>query len=399
MAKPLSRKIDSLSSSIAFAVMELARERTARGQEVFSLSAGEPDFETPRSIVAKLEEGARKGYTKYTPVAGLREVREAVCKKLNEENQLSYSFENITLHSGTKHALFVTLQALLDEGDEVIIPAPYWVSYADMVKIAGGKCVIVPTEFTDGFLLSEEALCRAITPRTKAVMINNPLNPTGIIYPKDRLQSIGEICADRGIYILCDEIYERIVYDDSFVSMASLSEEIKEITITLGGLSKSHAMTGWRFGYSAAPEIIAQAIAKVQSHTISHPSSLTQYAALAAYDGSCEREVAQMAAQYKQRRDKMDAMLRKIPKLEYLLPNGAFYFFVNISHYLSDTIPDSVHFASALASQTGVLTIPGGAFGVEGFLRFSYAASMETIVEGMNRFGEFLLKSKNERGR
>lgn len=390
MAKPLSKKVDSISSSIAFAVMELARERKAQNKEVFSLSAGEPDFSTPEPILKKAAEGAGLGYTRYTPVPGLLEVRKSVCAKLEKENGLFYTPDEITLHSGTKHALFVTLQALLDEGDEVIIPAPYWVSYSEMVKIAGGKCVIIQTEEKDDFLLSAKLLKEAITPKTKALMINNPLNPTGAVFSREQLYEIGEICAKEGIYILCDEIYERIVYDVPFTSMATLSEEIKNVTVTLGGLSKSHAMTGWRFGYSAANKEVALAISKIQSHTISHPSSLTQYAALAAYDGSCDQYVEDMVSTYRQRREKMNEILGQIPNIHYTFPEGAFYFFVNVQNYFNETLNSSQKFAAELASKTGVLAIPGSAFGMDGYLRFSYATDLDTIIKGMHAFKVFL---------
>ncbi len=395
MKKPLSNKLDNITPSMTLAITAKAKELKKQGVQVISFGAGEPDFFVHDSVKKAAIEGIEKNYSKYTAVEGLYALREAICKKLKNDNHLIYNPDEIIVSSGAKHTLFTALQVLVSDGDEVIIPEPYWVSYSEMAKIAGGTIKIVETKKENGFVLQADELKSAITSRSKVIMLNNPSNPTGAVYNKDQLQKIAEICLSEGIYILSDEIYDRFIYDDAVhISTATLSDEIKDITVTINGLSKTYAMPGWRVGYAAANKEIISAMSAIQGHCVSHTSSISQYAAITAL--SCEQSfVNDMLNEYKSRRKYMMDIFDGIKDLSYNKPKGAFYFFVDVSCYYGKkfagkTVSNSLDFAEGLLNNYHVAVIPGISFGNDNFVRFSYAAGMNDIIAGLDLFKQYL---------
>ncbi|HEX8679667.1 MAG TPA: pyridoxal phosphate-dependent aminotransferase [Chthoniobacterales bacterium] len=357
----------------------------AEGLDVCGFGAGEPDADTPEHIKDAAIAALQTGFTKYTPSAGLPELRQAIADKLQADNGITYKPNQIVVSSGAKHSCYNAILATCQEGDEVIVPAPYWVSYPDMVRLAGAEPVIVPTTERNGWKMRAEDFENAMTPRTKMVILNSPNNPSGAVYTREEIEAIVQIAADEDIYILSDEIYEKLVYDDiKHVSVASLSKEAYDITITVNGFSKAYAMTGWRLGYLAAPDNVAKAVDSIQSHSTSHPVSFAQRGALAALKGD-QQPLADMRDEFDMRRNYMYDRLTKIPNITAVRPQGAFYVLVNISQLgLS-----SQNFADRLLSKANVAVIPGAAFGDDRTIRLSYATSIDVIKKGLDRFQDF----------
>ena len=387
----LTNRINVLSESITIAVSTLAQELKAQGKDILSFSAGEPDFDTPQVIKDKAIEAINGGFTKYTAVDGIPELKKAVQDKLKRENNLSYDLNQIIVNNGAKHSLFNLFQALIEEGDEVIIPAPYWVTYPELVKYSGGVPVTIETHDKDGFKITAQQLSDAITPKTKMLILTTPSNPTGAVYSKAELEALAEVLKGTDIFIASDEMYEKLTYEGEFVSTASINEDMFKRTITINGLSKSVAMTGWRFGYmaSAHSELI-KATKKLQSQSTSNINSITQKAAIAGLDGSADADIAMMKEQFRARRDEAVKLFNEIDGLSVLKPDGAFYLFVNIKEVTND----SLSFAKELLESKGVAVVPGVGFGSEGYFRFSFATDIESIREGIKRIAEFVKEKK-----
>jgi aspartate aminotransferase len=381
----ISARAAQLTPSLTLTIDSKAKAMKAEGIDVCGFGAGEPDFDTPEHIKAAAISALQAGFTKYTPNAGIPELRQAIAEKLTADNGLNYRATQIVVSNGAKHSCFNAVLATCQPGDEVIIPAPYWVSYPEMVRLAGAEPVIVPTSERNGWKMTAEEFENAMTPRTKMVIMNSPGNPTGSVYTREELQAIVDVAAEEDIYILSDEIYEKLVYDDSqHVSIASLSPEAYDLTITVNGFSKSYAMTGWRLGYCAAPDPIARAIDSIQSHSTSNPSSFSQHGALAALKGD-QQPLADMREEFDLRRNYMFDRVLKIPNVTAVKPQGAFYVLVNIGQ-LGLT---SQNFADRLLSKANVAVVPGAAFGDDRTVRLSYATSIDIIKKGLDRFQDF----------
>ncbi len=392
----LNRRSKNLTPSHTMAIDARAKQLKAQGLDIINLSVGEPDFDTPETAKSGGIEAIREGFTKYTVAAGIVELRQAVAEKLRRENGLQYSADEIVLSNGCKQSLFNVFMVLLDPGDEVIIQAPYWVSYPEMVKVSGGTPVIINTDASSGFELTPEMLERAITPRTKALNLNNPSNPTGAVYGVEKLRAIAEVALKHNLYIISDEIYERLTYDGtSAVSIAALSPEIKQRTITVNGFSKAFAMTGWRLGYAAAEKPIAKAMAELQSHSTSGPSSITQKAGLAALAGD-QQFMETMRVEFDRRRRYAMDRLRGLPGFDLEIePRGAFYVFPNVSELFGRTvgrhrIESGDDLCSAILESAQVAVVPGAAFGSPNHIRISYATSMEKLRTGLDRIENLL---------
>ena len=384
----LSKRIQTLSTSMTIAITALALELKAEGKDILSFSAGEPDFDTPIEIKEAAIKAMNEGKTKYTAVPGTPELLKAVAGKLKRDNGLEYETNMIQTNNGAKHSLFNLFQALIDEGDEVIIPAPYWVTYPEVVKYSGGKPVIIETDDTTSFKITPEQLREAITPKTKVLVITSPSNPTGSVYTKEELEAIAEVLKGTDIIVFSDEMYEKLVYGGvKFTALASISEDMFKRTVTINGLSKSAAMTGWRFGYLATPNIeLVKAMNKLQSQSTSNISSITQSAAIAGLDGSIDKRVEEMRVIFESRRDEAYELINAIDGLSVIKPDGAFYLFINIKEVSSD----SMKFAKELLAEEGVAVVPGIAFGAEGYIRLSFATDIDTIREGIKRLENFI---------
>jgi aspartate aminotransferase len=381
----ISARAAQLTPSLTLTIDSKAKAMKAEGIDVCGFGAGEPDFDTPEHIKAAAISALQAGFTKYTPNAGIPELRQAIAEKLMADNGLTYRATQIVVSNGAKHSCFNTVLATCQPGDEVVIPAPYWVSYPEMVRLAGAEPIIVQTSERNGWKMTADEFENAMTPRTKMVIMNSPGNPTGSVYTREELQAIVEVAAEEDIYILSDEIYEKLVYDDAqHVSIASLSKEAYDLTITVNGFSKSYAMTGWRLGYAAAPDPIARAIDSIQSHSTSNPSSFSQHGALAALKGD-QQPLADMREEFDLRRNYMFDRVLKIPNVSAVKPQGAFYVLVNIGQ-LGLT---SQNFADRLLSKANVAVVPGAAFGDDRTVRLSYATSIDIIKKGLDRFQDF----------
>ena len=381
----VSQTITQISPSITLAVTQRAADMKAKGEDVCSFGAGEPDFDTPEHIKLAAITALQNGATKYTASAGLLSLREAIATKLLSDNGIEYSAGEISINCGAKHSCYNAIAAVCSPGDEVIIPAPYWTSYPEMVRLVGGVPVVVKTDEKTGWKMTAEQFEENITPRTKMIILNSPGNPTGTIYSRAELEAIAEVALSEDIVILSDEIYEKLVYDgEQHVSIASLSNEVRDITVTVNGFSKAYAMTGWRLGYTAAPKEIAVAIDTVQSHTTSAPTTFAQYGAIAALLGD-QGPVQEMKEEFDLRRKYMLSRLRRINNITTVEPKGAFYFLVNISK----TQLKSINVADKLLSRHKVAVVPGEAFGDDQTIRFSYATSLDIIKEGLDRFEDF----------
>jgi aspartate aminotransferase len=393
----LSKRAQMIKPSPTLAITAKAKAMRAQGIDVISFSAGEPDFDTPQHIKAAAIAALQQGFTKYTPVGGIDELKEAICAKLQRENKVHYQKEQILVSCGGKHSFYNLAQAFIDEDDEVIIPAPYWVSYPPVVMLAGGKAVIVDTSEEDGFKLLPDALQEAITPKTRAVVINSPSNPTGSTYTRKELEGLAHVALERKIHIISDEIYEKMVYDGfEHVSIASLGDEIKAITIIVSGVSKTYSMTGWRIGYTAGPQDIIAAMENIQSQSTSNPTSFAQKGALEALQGS-QAEIAVMVQEYQRRRDLIWKGLTAIEEVSCYKPQGTFYCFPNVGAYLGkrykgEEIKDTAALTGYLLNEARVAVVPGVEFGAEGYLRLSYAIAPDVIKEGIARIKEALAR-------
>jgi len=381
----ISERAAQLTPSLTLSIDSKAKAMKAEGLDVCGFGAGEPDFDTPEHIKRAAIEALEAGFTKYTPNAGIPELRQAISDKFAADNGLNYRAGQVVVSNGAKHACYNAILATCQPGDEVVIPAPYWVSYPDMVRLVGAEPVIVPTSERNGWKMRPEDFENAMTPRTKMLIMNSPGNPTGSVYTREELEAIVSVAAEEDIYVLSDEIYEKLVYDDvKHVSIASLSQEAYDLTITVNGFSKSYAMTGWRLGYLAAPEAVVRAVDSIQSHTSSNPSSFSQYGALAALKGD-QQPLSDMREEFDMRRNYMFDRLSKISNITAVKPQGAFYILVNISQ-LGLT---SQNFADRLLSKANVAVVPGAAFGDDRTVRFSYATSLDVIKKGLDRFQDF----------
>ena len=381
----ISERAAQLTPSLTLSIDSKAKAMKSEGLDVCGFGAGEPDFDTPEHIKAAAVAALEGGFTKYTPSAGLPELRQAIADKLQADNGVSYKPSQIVVSSGAKHSCYNAILATCQAGDEVIIPSPYWVSYPDMVRLAGAEPVIIPTTERNSWKMRAEDFENAMTPRTKMLILNSPNNPSGAVYTREELEAIVEVASEEDIYILSDEIYEKLVYDDAqHVSIASLSKEAYDLTITVNGFSKAYAMTGWRLGYLAAPEAVAKAADSIQSHSTSHAVSFAQRGALVALQGD-QQPLADMREEFDMRRNYMYDRLSKIPNITAVKPQGAFYVLVNISQLgLS-----SQNFADRLLSKANVAVIPGAAFGDDRLIRLSYATSIDIIKKGLDRFQDF----------
>ncbi len=383
----LSQRIQALSPSLTIAVATLAKELKAAGKDIVSFSAGEPDFDTPKRIKEEAIKAINEGFTKYTAVAGIPELLKAISDKLERENSLNYEPNQIIVSNGAKQSLFNLFQTVIDEGDEVIIPAPYWVTYPEQVKYSGGIPVIIDTDEKSGFKMTADQLKNAITAKTKMVVLTSPSNPTGSVYSKDELIQIAEVLKGTDILVASDEMYEKLVYGTEFVAAASISEDMFQRTITINGLSKSVAMTGWRFGYLASPnkELIT-AMDNLQSQSTSNINSITQRAAIVALSGEVDAEIEHMRQAFEARANEAVELLNEIDGISVLKPQGAFYLFVNIKEISND----SVGFCKELLQEAGVAVVPGIGFGSEGYFRFSFATDITTIRDGIRRIKKFI---------
>ncbi len=387
-AMELAKRIRSVTPSLTLAIEAKSKRLKQEGVDIISFSAGEPDFDTPETIKQAAIESLQKGFTKYTPASGIVELRKAISEKLARDNRLTYAPDQIIVSCGAKHSIYNVIQVLIEEGDEVIIPAPYWLSYPEMVTLAGGKSVILKTKLEDGYLFTPEAFERAITPRTKLLILNSPSNPTGVLYSKAFLQAIASVVKRHSFYVLSDEIYEKLVYDGkSAESFGALDAELLNRTITVGGASKAYSMTGWRLGFSASPKPVAAACESLQSHSTSNPTSFAQAGYLEALRNG-EAKVKEMCQVFEKRRDLIFKLVSDIPNLRPFRPGGAFYLFVDIS----GTKLSSLTFADRLLSEAKVAVVPGVAFGDDQAIRLSFATSEKNIETGIGRIRDWLRK-------
>jgi len=393
----LSNRAKSLKPSPTLAINAKAKSMQAQGIHVISFGAGEPDFDTPENIKLAAKKALDEGFTKYTAVGGIDELKDAIINKFKRDSYLTYKRSEIIVSCGGKHSFYNLAQAIFDQGDEVIVPAPYWVSYPPMVTLANATPVIVETTEKNEFKITPEDLKKAVTPKTKALIINSPSNPTGSAYGKKELEKIAEIAISKNFFVISDEIYEKIVYDGfEFTSVASLSEEIKKRTIIVHGVAKTYAMTGWRIGYTAGSEEIISAMNNIQSQSTSNPTSIAQKASVEALIGP-QNEVERMVAAFGQRRNYIVDRLNKISGVSCYKPVGAFYVFPNFSSYYGKSyqgkkIENSTHLADFFLDVARVAVVPGVEFGADPFERLSFATSMENIKEGLNRIEESLKK-------
>ena len=387
----LAKRVASLTPSTTLAITAKAKELKAAGYDVIGLGAGEPDFNTPQHIIDAAVKAMNEGHTKYTPSGGLPALKTEIIKKFAKDQQLQYEPSEIIVCVGAKHALYTLFQVILDEGDEVIIPTPYWVSYPEQVKLAGGVPVYVEGLEKNEFKITPEQLKAAITERTKAVIINSPSNPTGMIYTEEELKALGEVCLEHDILIVSDEIYEKLVYGNAkHVSIAQLSPELKAQTIIINGLSKSHSMTGWRIGYAAGNKEIIKAMTDLASHSTSNPTSIAQYAAIAAYSGPQE-PVEEMRQAFEERLNIIYEKLVQIPGFTCVKPQGAFYLFPNAREAARMAGYDTVDgFVAALLEEANVALVPGSGFGAPDNVRLSYATSLDVLEKAVERIKQFM---------
>jgi len=384
----ISNRIGVLSDSLTIAITTLARELKASGKDILSFSAGEPDFGTPQVIRQAAIDAINEGNSGYTAVPGTPEVLKAIQEKLKRDNGLEYEVSDIITNVGAKHSLFNLFQALLNDGDEVIIPAPYWVTYPEIVKYSGGIPVVIETNDSSEFKVTPAQLKNAITDKTKVFILNTPSNPTGSVYTKEDLEGLAEVLKGTNILVCSDEMYEKIMYDGlKFTSVASISEDMYKRTITINGLSKSVAMTGWRFGYMATPiKELTNVIKKLQSQSTSNINSITQKAAIPALLGEADSDIEMMRQAFEKRRDIALKMFNEIDGLSVVKPSGAFYLYVNIKKIDNN----SVEFCKKLLADKGVATVPGIGFGTEGYFRFSFATDEKSIIDGIGRIKDFI---------
>ena len=395
----LSKKAQRIQASVTLAITAKAKEMKENGIDVISFGAGEPDFNTPQNIINAAIKAMEDGNTKYTNVNGILPLREAICKKFKDDNNLVYNPSQIVVSTGAKQSLANAFLAILNPGDEVIVPNPYWVSYPELIRLADGKPVFVESNETSSYKFTKENLEKVVTEKTKAIILNTPNNPTGTIYNKEELIEIAEFAKKYDLIIISDEMYEKLLYDgEKHISIASVSDDAYERTIVINGLSKSYAMTGWRLGYCGATEKIAKLMANIQSHMTSNVCSITQYAAIEALSGPQDK-VKEMIFEFERRRNYMVKTLEKMNNLSIIKPQGAFYIMINIDKCLGkeingEKIIDSMDFSAKLLEHEKVAVIPGKAFGLDNYVRVSYATSMELIEKGLERINKFINKLK-----
>jgi aspartate aminotransferase len=389
----LADRVSALTPSTTLAITAKAKEMKSQGIDVIGLGAGEPDFNTPEHIINAAYASMTEGHTKYTPSGGMAKLKEAIIHKFETDQKLTYKPSEIIVTSGAKHALYTLFQVLLNENDEVIIPTPYWVSYPEQVKLAGGTPVIVEGKEENEYKVTPQQLKETITSKTKAVILNTPSNPTGMLYSREELQAIGEVCLENDILIVSDEIYEKLVYDgNSHTSIAELSPELKEQTIVINGVSKSHSMTGWRIGYAAGNEAIIKAMTNLASHSTSNPTTTSQYGTVAAYLGD-QKPVEEMRQAFEERLNIVFNKLNSIPGFHCLKPQGAFYLFPNVSDAAKKTGYNNVdEFTKALLEEAKVAVIPGSGFGSDNNIRLSYATSLDALEKAIERMHEFVVR-------
>lgn len=392
----ISKKVKEIAPSLTLEITAKAKKMKAEGISVIGFGAGEPDFNTPDYIIESAKKALDIGFTKYTPASGTAELKKAICEKFKKDNGLIYEPNQIVVSSGAKSSLYHAICAIVDDGDEVILPSPFWLTYPELIKLAGGKCVYVKAEKNNGYKMTAEQLKNAITDKTKCLILNTPNNPTGAVYSEDELKAIAKVVEESGIYVIADEIYEKLVYaGEKHYSIAKFSDYMKEHTVIVNGMSKTYSMTGWRIGYIAAPLDIAKAVSSMQSHTTSNACSIAQYASTTALsDPKGEEFICEMQKVFDERRRYMYETLKEVKGIVCIEPKGAFYVFVDVSalygkSFEGTKITGSLSFADC-ALKKGVALIPGIAFGDDNCIRLSYAISMEDIKEGLNRFIEFV---------
>lgn len=393
----LSKRVKKIKPSPTLVIDSKAKALKSQGIDIISFGTGEPDFDTPQNIKNVAIDAINKGFTKYCPVSGTLDLKNAIINKFKEDHNLEYTKEEIIVSCGAKHSLYNIFQAIFDDGDEVIIPAPYWVSYPDMAILAGAKPVFINTTDKNHFKVSANDIEKIITKKTKAFMLNSPSNPTGNTYTKEELKEIANVCVKNNLLIISDEIYEKLVYDNfKFFSIAQLSNEVKERTIVVNGVSKAFAMTGWRIGYAAGPKEIISAMTKIQSQSTSSPTSISLKAATEALNGNKDC-LELMRKEFEKRRNYIVERLNKIDGIKCLKPEGAFYVFPNIAgllekEYNGKFVNTDMDLADYLLDQAKIAVVPGSAFGAKGYIRLSYATSMENIIKGIDRLEQSLLK-------
>lgn len=384
----LSERLREIKSSPTLAITAKAKKLRSEGKDVVSFAAGEPDFDTPDQVKKAACDAIAAGFTKYTPTTGTPELRKLICQKFHKDNGLTYDPSQIIVSCGAKHSIFNTLFVLADKGDEVLIPEPYWVSYPEMVRMCEARPVFMKTGAANNYKITAQELAKAITPRTKVLILNSPSNPTGCVYSREELSAIADVCVKHSVYVISDEIYEKIIFDGlTPFSIASLNKDIYGLTVTVNGLSKSHSMTGWRIGFLGAAAPIAQAISNMQDHSTSNPCSISQKAAVAALEMP-DSFATTARTEFQKRRDYIASRLDGMKKISYVLPKGAFYIFCDISK----TKLGSMEFAQKMIDENLVALIPGIAFGSDSSVRISFATSMEQIKKGMDRLEQFLSK-------
>lgn len=384
----LAERLKKVNPSTTLSITSKAKKLKSEGFDVISLAAGEPDFDTPDFVKSAAIEAIKSGFTKYTPTTGTPELKKAIVEKFKKDNALAYEPSQIVVSCGAKHSIFNAIFVLINKSDEVLIPSPYWVSYPEIVRLCEGTPRFIPTKAENNFKIKTDELKKYITTKTKILILNSPSNPAGCVYTKDELGDIADICVENKVFVISDEIYEKIIFDNlKHISIASLGKEIFGITVTVNGLSKSHSMTGWRIGYLGGPQDIIDAISKLQDHSTSNPSSISQKAALAALTGG-DGFSLNMCREFEKRRNFAIERLNRIKKIKPVAPQGAFYIFCDISK----TKIDSAIFADRLLDEKQVAVIPGESFGNDNFVRISFAASIEQLQEAMDRIEEWVNK-------
>lgn len=384
----LTERIKRVNPSATLAITAKAKRLKAEGKDIVSFAAGEPDFDTPDFIKSAAIEAINSGFTKYTPTTGIPELKKAISEKFKKDNSLEYSAEQIVVSCGAKHSIFNALMVLIDKGDEVLIPSPYWVSYPEMAHICEGSPRFIKTSAQNNFKISAKDLEKHITSKTKVLLLNSPSNPTGCVYSKEELDEIAKICVKEKIFVVSDEIYEKLIYDaEKHISIASLNKDIYALTITVNGLSKSFSMTGWRIGYLGAAKDICEAISRLQDHSTSNPVSISQKAAVAALSAG-DDFFTKTCAEFQSRRDYCISRLKNMRKISCVIPEGAFYIFCDISK----TGLNSSVFAERLLEEASLSIIPGAGFGADKYIRISFAAGMDQLQKGMDRLEGWLDK-------
>lgn len=385
MSLKINSRIQQVLGSSTLAITAKAKELRSQGKDVVNFAGGEPDFDTPDSIKQAAIAAIENGQTKYTPSIGTPQLRDKIVDKFKVDNGLDYTPGQIVVSCGAKHSIFNLIQVLIDQGDEVIIPTPYWVSYPEMVKIAGGTPKFVETTAADNFKLTAEQLAANLSAKTRILILASPSNPTGMLYSRDELQALADVCVKNNIYVISDEIYEKLIYDtDDYTSIASLNSDIYDLTFTVNGVSKAYSMTGWRIGYAAGNAEVMGYVKKLQDHSTSNPCSISQAAALAALNEPKEK-VQAMRDIFKQRRELITSLFDSIPEVSYIRPQGAFYLFCDFSK-----LGESFEVAQRIIEDVNVAIIPGEGFGAPGYMRLSYATSNERIEEGVKRIAQWI---------